>query len=97
MYADVLIKGPPLPDAVVIPAPAVLRSGERDLVFVDLGAGRFEPREVKVGIKADNDLIQILEGITPGERVVTHAQFMLDSESRVQEAISGFMDRGHRH
>lgn len=94
MYADVLIKGPPIHEAVVIPLSAVIRSGERDIVFVDLGEGRFEPREVKVGVRGARNQIQILDGVTPGELVVTQAQFMLDSESRIQEAIAKFMERG---
>jgi Cu(I)/Ag(I) efflux system membrane fusion protein/cobalt-zinc-cadmium efflux system membrane fusion protein len=94
MYADVVIQGPPLRDAVLIPESAVLRSGERDIVFVDLGEGRFQPREIELGIRGEGDVVQILAGLTPGESVVTQAQFMLDSESRVQEAIAKFMERG---
>ena len=94
MYADVIIHGPPVHNAVHIPNSAVLRSGERDLVFVDLGAGRFEPREVTLGIEGDQAQVQILSGLDAGEAVVTQAQFMLDSESRVQEAIAKFMKRG---
>jgi Cu(I)/Ag(I) efflux system membrane fusion protein/cobalt-zinc-cadmium efflux system membrane fusion protein len=94
MYADVVIQGPSLRDAILIPESAVLRSGERDIVFVDRGEGRFQPREIELGIRGEGDVIQILAGLTPGESVVTQAQFMLDSESRVQEAIAKFMERG---
>jgi len=94
MYADVIIHGPPVHNAVLIPNSAVLRSGERNLVFVDLGEGRFEPREVTLGIEGDRARVQILNGIAAGDAVVTQAQFMLDSESRVQEAIAKFMQRG---
>jgi Cu(I)/Ag(I) efflux system membrane fusion protein/cobalt-zinc-cadmium efflux system membrane fusion protein len=93
MYADVVLQGPPVRDAVLIPNSAVLRSGERDLVFIDLGEGRFAPREVTLGIRGEGDVIQILEGLAPGEAVVTQSQFMLDSESRVQEAIAKFVSR----
>jgi len=93
MYADVIIHGPPVHNAVLIPNSAVLRSGERNLVFVDLGEGRFEPREVTLGIEGDHARVQILSGVTAGDAVVTQAQFMLDSESRVQEAIAKFMQR----
>jgi len=95
MYADVVIQGPPVRRSVVIPQSAVLRSGERNLVFIDLGEGRFEPREVELGIRGQGDRIQILDGLQAGEAVVTQAQFMLDSESRVQEAIAKFMGRGN--
>lgn len=93
MYADVVLHGPMIPDAVLIPNSSVLRSGERDLVFVDHGDGRFEPREVRTGIRGDGDTVEVLDGLTPGEIVVTQAQFMLDSESRVQEAIAKFRGR----
>ena len=93
MYTDVMLYGPIVKDAILIPNSAVLRSGERDLVFVDLGEGRFEPREVRLGIRGEGEDVQVLEGVQAGENVVTQAQFMLDSESRVQEAIQKFMDR----
>ncbi|MFQ5766545.1 MAG: efflux RND transporter periplasmic adaptor subunit [Acidobacteriota bacterium] len=93
MYTDITLKGPPVHDAVRIPNSAVLRSGERDLVFVSLGHGRFAPREVTLGLRGEEDVIQVLEGVEPGDEIVTQAQFMLDSESRVQEAIAKFMSR----
>lgn len=88
MYADVVVNGPPVRDAVVIPQSAILRSGERNIVFVDRGAGKFAPREIDLGVQGAGDAIQVTRGIAPGEHVVTQAQFMLDSESRVQEAIA---------
>lgn len=94
MYADVVLHGPPIHGAVLIPNAAVLRSGERNLVFVDLGDGHFAPREVELGVRGEGDEIQIVRGLGPGEAVVTQAQFMLDSESRVQEAIAKFLKRG---
>jgi Cu(I)/Ag(I) efflux system membrane fusion protein/cobalt-zinc-cadmium efflux system membrane fusion protein len=94
MYANVTVFGPPVRGAVLVPDSAVLRSGERAIVFVDLGEGRFEPRDVEVGIRSARGAVQVIEGIEPGEAVVTQAQFMLDSESRVQEAIAKFMARG---
>ncbi|MFQ5720836.1 MAG: efflux RND transporter periplasmic adaptor subunit, partial [Acidobacteriota bacterium] len=74
MYATVEIAGPMVRDAVVIPVSAVLRSGERDLVFVAHGHGRFEPREVELGIRGEGDLIQIARGVEPGESVATQSQ-----------------------
>jgi len=94
MYADVVIHGPQIHNALLIPDSAVLRSGERNLVFVDLGQGHFEPREVTLGIRGGDSEIQVLAGLSAGEAVVTQSQFMLDSESRVQEAIGKFMARG---
>jgi len=93
MYADVVVHGPPVRDAVIIPESAVLHSGERDLVFIDLGGGRFEPREITLGTRSEDERVQVLRGVAPGEAVVTQAQFMLDSESRLREAVAKFMER----
>ena len=93
MYADVLVQGPPVRQAVTIPQSAVIHSGERTIVFVDLGDGRFAPREVDLGVKGGNGRIQVLKGVAADERVVTQAQFMLDSESRIQTAIAQFRER----
>ena len=89
MYANVQLQGKVIPDAVVVPSEAVIRSGARAIVFVVHGAGRFEPREVLLGEEggAGNNYIRILRGLQGSEEIVTSAQFMLDSESRLQEAI----------
>lgn len=94
MYADADVEGPLLKNTVVVPQSAVIRSGERNLVFLDLGEGRFASREVVLGVRGEGDDIQIRSGIAPGDLVVTQAQFMLDSEARIQEAIAKFMKRG---
>jgi Cu(I)/Ag(I) efflux system membrane fusion protein len=73
----------PLEPALVVPADAVLDTGTRQLVFVDAGEGRFEPRAVRLGARAGGR-VQVLEGLAEGERVVTRAQFLLDSESRLR-------------
>jgi Cu(I)/Ag(I) efflux system membrane fusion protein/cobalt-zinc-cadmium efflux system membrane fusion protein len=78
----------------VVPQSAVIRTGERSIIFVGLGDGRFDPREVTLGIHGEGDSIQVLSGIREGEMVVTQAQFMLDSESRIQEAIAKYRARG---
>jgi Cu(I)/Ag(I) efflux system membrane fusion protein/cobalt-zinc-cadmium efflux system membrane fusion protein len=90
MYADVRILGAPIEDAVLIPREAVIRTGQREIVFVDLGEGRFEPREIATGIQSDGRQLQVVSGVEVGERVVTQAQFLLDSESRLQDAIARF-------
>ena len=79
---------------MAVPAPdlAVLRSGERDTVFVALPDGAFEPRTVTLGARtADNDY-QVLGGLAAGERIVTSGQFLLDSESQLREAIQKMLD-----
>jgi len=86
MYATVRFEPVVAADAIAVPALAVLRTGERNLVVVALGGGRFAPREVTLGAEGD-DRIEVLSGLEPGERVVTSAQFLLDSESNLREAI----------
>jgi RND family efflux transporter MFP subunit len=73
---------------LTVPVDAVLDSGTRQVVFVDLGNGAFAPREVKVGERT-GDYAAILSGLRAGERVVTRANFLVDSESNLREAISG--------
>lgn len=88
MFAQVEIVSPVKEAAVAVPQEAVLDTGERQHVFVALGGGRFEPREVKLGLRGNDGLVQILSGLKGGEEVVTSAQFLLDSESRFREAIA---------
>jgi Cu(I)/Ag(I) efflux system membrane fusion protein/cobalt-zinc-cadmium efflux system membrane fusion protein len=88
MYANVDIHTSPITDAIVVPTEAVLFSGERNLVFVALGGGRFAPRDVTVGLESGDGYYEIREGLKEGEKVVTSAQFMLDSESKLQESIA---------
>jgi multidrug efflux pump subunit AcrA (membrane-fusion protein) len=87
MYADVTLsmdRG----EALVIPDDAILDTGTRRLVFVSLGAGRFMPREVEVGTRSGGKA-QILSGLEAGDDVVVHANFLLDSESRIRAALAG--------
>jgi Cu(I)/Ag(I) efflux system membrane fusion protein len=76
--------------AVTVPLTAVLPTGTKELVFVNRGDGRFVPREVRVGLRGDS-LIEIVEGLRPGEEVVASATFLLDSESNLAAAIQGIM------
>lgn len=71
---------------LAVPDEAVLDSGLRKVVFLDKGEGRFEPAEVKVGNKFDG-YYEILAGLSPGERILASASFLLDSESRLKEAM----------
>lgn len=73
--------------ALNVPLDAVLDSGSRKVVFVDVTDGHFEPREVKTGQRSA-DRIEILEGLQKGEAVVTRAAFLVDSESRLQNALA---------
>lgn len=92
MFATVTIHVNRQQDAVVVPSEAVVRSGKREQVFVVRGPGKFEPREVKLGVTSEG-LIQILEGVSPGEEVVTSSQFLIDSESKLREATAKMVER----
>ncbi len=65
---------------------AVIDSGERKIVFIDKGEGFFEPREVKLGVKA-GEFYEVIDGLNEGERVVSSANFLIDSESRLKSAV----------
>jgi Cu(I)/Ag(I) efflux system membrane fusion protein/cobalt-zinc-cadmium efflux system membrane fusion protein len=91
MFAQVKIESPVTHNAVVVPADAVLDTGLKQHVFIALGQGRFEPREVKLGVLGNDGLREVLSGLKGGEEVVTSAQFMLDSESRFREAVQLMM------
>lgn len=92
MYADVRISTLENKTGITIPAESVLRSGDTNIVFISESNGRFIPRNVIPGILLDNEKVQILSGIAPGERVVTSGQFMLDSESKLKEAIAKLIE-----
>jgi RND family efflux transporter MFP subunit len=87
MYADVEFRVS-LASKLTVPAEAVLDAGEHKTVFVDRGNGFFEPRQVKTG-ERDGNRIQILSGLSAGERVVTSGNFMIDSESQMKAAAAG--------
>jgi Cu(I)/Ag(I) efflux system membrane fusion protein len=79
---------------LVVPVDAVLDSGGRQRVFVDCGDGAFEPREVKVGERVEDSIV-IVSGLRAGERVVTRANFLIDSESNLRQALAGMAPAGH--
>ncbi len=87
MFATVYIQYRRKDDTVAVPTAAILHSGRRKLVFVALGEGRFEPREVTTGLTGDHRLTEITSGLESGEVVVTSGQFLIDSESQLQEAL----------
>lgn len=87
MFVEVRLAAELAADAVLVPDTAVLRSGERNTVFLALPDGGFEPREITLGARSEGNFYQVLSGLAGGERVVTSGQFMLDSESQLREAI----------
>lgn len=87
MYATVTIAAGAVGEALAVPVNAVLNSGKGQTVFVARGDGRYEPRQVTTGVADDSGYIQIVSGLGEGEPVVVSAQFMLDSESTLREAV----------
>jgi RND family efflux transporter MFP subunit len=90
MFADVRLDTGSGASAVTVPMSAVIDSGARRMVFVQRGEGRFEPREVKLGASG-NDYVEVLEGVKEGEDVVVAANFLIDAESNLKAAASGFV------
>lgn len=86
MYATVTLYGPLAESAVLVPADAIIRTGTDAVVIVDEGDGRFRPQPVVLGEEADG-MIQIQDGLEVGTRVVTSAQFLIDSEARLAASI----------
>ena len=80
-------------EGLVVPSEAVVDTGELQYVFVVHAGGRFEPRRVKIGSR-DLGKVQLLEGAGDGETVVTTANFLVDSESRLRAAIEGISGGG---
>ena len=88
MFVNVSLEAP-MGEQVVISASAVLQTGTRQIVFVDRGDGYLEPRDVQLGAEVGDEYI-VLNGLKPGERIVTSANFLIDSQSQLQAALSAF-------
>jgi Cu(I)/Ag(I) efflux system membrane fusion protein len=95
MYANVEIKVR-LGQKLAVPEGAIIDTGLRQMAIVDKGSGYFEPREVKVGAKVDN-YYEVIKGLKAGERVITSANFLIDSESKLKEAMGGMAMPGMEH
>jgi RND family efflux transporter MFP subunit len=94
MFATVELVADMAPSALLVPDSAVLRSGQKNTVFIALPGGKFEARTVALGLQAQDDMDQVLGGLSEGERIVTSGQFMLDSESQLREAIQKMSNPG---
>lgn len=92
MYANVLMPVE-LNDALMVPRDAVMNTGTRQIVFVRRGEGHFEPVEIKTGMESDG-MVEVKEGLAEGEMVVAGGNFLVDSESRLQAALSGVTAAG---
>jgi Cu(I)/Ag(I) efflux system membrane fusion protein len=91
MFGDVVLAGQDR-EGLQIPADAVVRSGTRDVVFLALGAGKFMPREVLLGDKSGAD-VEVRGGLHEGERVVTRANFLVDSESQLRASLAALGEK----
>ena len=90
MFADVEIDaGAGEPPRLSVPTSAVIDSGVRQVVLIDRGEGRFEPRAVKLGMRGDG-FVEVLDGLKEGERVVVAANFLIDAESNLKATLAGF-------
>lgn len=92
MFANVVIEGPELKSTPIVPENAVIRSGKMDIVILDLGNGKFKPQQVTLGIYSDG-YYQVISGLTEGNKIVTSAQFLIDSESNLKAAVSQFQTK----
>lgn len=88
LFGDVILTRNASPDVLTVPRSAVLDSGTRQIVLVQVGEGRFEPRKVVVGERS-GDRVEVREGLHAGERVVVSANFLIDAESNLQSALEG--------
>ena len=90
MFADVDIDGDGSERTrLVVPASAVIDSGSRQIVLVERGEGRYQPRAVRLGLRSA-DAVEVLDGLEPGERVVVAANFLIDAESNLKAALASF-------
>ncbi|PEN13813.1 efflux transporter periplasmic adaptor subunit [Longibacter salinarum] len=96
MYAVVMIEGDETEPYPVVPQESIVDSGDRDIVILAEGNGRFRPVPVQTGRTADGK-VQVVEGLRGNETVVTSAQFLIDSEARLQGALSAMTMPGHDH
>ncbi|MFA7293690.1 MAG: efflux RND transporter periplasmic adaptor subunit [Rhodocyclaceae bacterium] len=89
MFAQVELPGGNTGSVLTVPTSAVIDSGTRRVVLVRLGEGRFEPREVQLGDRSDSH-VEVINGVKDGEQVVVSANFLIDAESNLKAALSGF-------
>ena len=95
MYATIYLESALPEETLTIPHEAVIDSGVRQIVFIARDKGKFQPQEVRLGLEGDNYEVQVLSGLSEGDRIVVSGQFMLDSESRLNEAIQKMLKARH--
>jgi hypothetical protein len=92
MYANIYLQNTLPGERLVVPQEAVIDSGVRKRVFVTRGKGKFEPREVTLGVEGNDYMFEVIDGLSEGEQIVLSGQFMFDSESRLKEAIAKMLE-----
>ncbi len=93
MFGEVVLQGETR-KGLRVPSDAVVDSGTKNIVFVALGQGKFQPREVELG-DSDGNHVEVVKGLSAGEHVVTRANFLIDSESRLKASLAT-MNAGHK-
>jgi Cu(I)/Ag(I) efflux system membrane fusion protein len=88
MFGKVLLDSKIADNALMIPSESVLFSGDRRIVFLSLSGGRFAPQDVELGPSDGKGNVQVLSGLYEGQTIVTSAQFLIDSESHLKEALN---------
>jgi Cu(I)/Ag(I) efflux system membrane fusion protein/cobalt-zinc-cadmium efflux system membrane fusion protein len=92
MFAQIKINTDPDETGLSIPAQAVIHSGDKQIVFVAKGKGKFTPRQITTGMFLEQGRVQVLSGLVEGENIVVSGQFLLDSESKLKEAIQKMIE-----
>ena len=92
MYANVYLQNTLPGERLVVPQEAVIDSGVRKRVFVSRGKGKFEPREVTLGVEGNDYTFEVIDGLEEGDEIVLSGQFLFDSESRLKEAIAKMLE-----
>jgi Cu(I)/Ag(I) efflux system membrane fusion protein len=94
MFGNVLIQAEPRKGVTAIPSEAIIRSGRRTLAIVALGEGRFTARDIGLGLDTGEGWTEVTEGLDAGEQIVVSSHFLIDSESKLQEAIQKLLASG---
>ncbi|MDA3813977.1 MAG: efflux RND transporter periplasmic adaptor subunit [Candidatus Cloacimonetes bacterium] len=93
MFVTIRIEADRANKVLTVPTEAIINSGERKIVFLSRGNGKFEPREIQTGLADDKDYYtEVISGLEENEIVVVSGQFLLDSESQLQEAVQKLLD-----
>ena len=91
MFAQLALATGAASPTLVVPISAIIDDGERRVVLLALGEGRFKPQAVKLGQRG-RELVEVLDGVTDGDRVVVSANFLIDSESQLKAALANLLD-----